>query len=287
MTAARQDVTRLAYGRRGQGEPLVLLHGLGLSRPSWDPVIDLLAPYFDVVAVDLPGHGQSPRQPDRASYTPADLAGAVAELLDQLGLATVHLAGNSLGGWVALELAATGRARSVSAFSPGGLWGRRAPLFVRTTQRQARIAARVAHRLAPEAPRSRWARTVLMAQLSGHPSKVAYSTANQAVSDMATTPGFRDTLRAVESTSFRNGRTIDVPVTVVFGSRDRVLPPVIARRRGQLPAHTRWVEIRGAGHVAMFDDPRSVAALLLHSTGPRARQPTDDRRKGRLSVRGA
>jgi pimeloyl-ACP methyl ester carboxylesterase len=271
--AASQTVSRLAFDRRGTGEPLVLLHGQGLSRRSWDPVVDLLADYFDVIAVDLPGHGESPRQPTGAGNTPSDLARAVAELLDQLAVSTAYVAGNSVGGWVALELARLGRARTVTALAPGGLWGRRAPVFVRTTLRQARINARIAHRLAPRAPRSRWVRTLFMLQLSGHPSKVSYSLAQQAVQDMANAPGFQETLRATERTGFRDGSDIDVPVTVAFGSRDRVLPPVITRRRSQLPSHTRWIEITGAGHVAMFDDPRSVAALLLHSAGPRAGEP--------------
>src|ERR687884_257289 len=64
---------------------------------------------------------------------PADQARAVAELLDELGLESVHVAGNSIGGWVALELARLRRARSVTALSPGGLWGRKAPLFIRAT----------------------------------------------------------------------------------------------------------------------------------------------------------
>src|SRR3954468_16116804 len=168
--AANQIATRLAHDRRGAGEPLVLLHGQGLSRRSWDPVVELRADHFRVIAVDLPGHGRSPRQPAGAGYAPNDLARAVAELLDELGLRTAHVAGNSLGGWIALELGRLGRARTVTALAPAGLWGRRAPLFIRTTLRQARINARIANRLAPRAPRSRWARTLFMAWLSGRPS---------------------------------------------------------------------------------------------------------------------
>jgi pimeloyl-ACP methyl ester carboxylesterase len=263
---------RLAYSRLGRGEPLVLLHGQGLSRRSWDPVIGLLADHFDVLAVDLPGHGDSPRQPKGAGSAPADQARAVAELLDDLGLDSVHVAGNSVGGWVALELARLGRARTVTALSPGGLWGRRAPLFVRTGMRQSRINSRLVRRLAPDAPRSRFVRALFMAQLSGRPAHVPYEAAKTAIHDMASAPGFRETLRAAERTSFRDGAGIDVPVTVAFGSRDRVLPPVAARRRKHLPPHTRWIKIKGSGHVAMFDAPRSVVALLLHSTGPHARQ---------------
>src|SRR4051794_18727343 len=224
--AVRQENTdaRLAYSRLGAGEPLVLLHGQGLSRRSWDPVVTELARERDVIAVDLPGHGDSPRQPQGAGNTPLDQARAVAELLDQLGLASVHVAGNSVGGWVALELGRLQRARTITALSPGGLWGRRAPVVISATMRQSRINARIARRLAPDAPRTRWARALFMAQLSGHPSKVSYAMANRAIHDMATASGFRETLHAAESTGFRGGAVIRVPVTVAFGSRDRVLP---------------------------------------------------------------
>ena len=275
MSLNVQDLvgTRLAYDRLGTGEPLVLLHGQGLSRRSWDPVVAELARERDVIAVDLPGHGESPRQPRGAGNTPLDQARAVAELLDQLGLASVHVAGNSVGGWVALELGRLQRARTVTALSPGGLWGRKAPLFISATMRQSRINAGIVRRLAPGAPRSRPARALFMAQLSGHPSKVPYAMANQAIHDMAGAPGFWETLHAAERTGFRDGGLISVPVTVAFGSRDRVLPPVLTRRRGQLPPQTRWIQIKSAGHVPMFDQPGAVVALLLHGSGPRAAEP--------------
>ena len=265
--------SRLAFTRLGAGEPLVLLHGQGLSRRSWAPVAEELARERDVIAVDLPGHGDSPRQPQGAGNTPADQARAVAELLDELGLPSVHVAGNSVGGWVALELGRLGRARTITALSPGGLWGRRAPLFISTAMRQSRLNARIVRRLAPGAPRSRWARTAFMAQLSGQPSKVPYAMANAAIHDMAAAPGFRETLHGAERTGFRNGGQITVPVTVAFGSRDRVLPPVITRRRHELPPQTRWIRIKGAGHVPMFDEPGAVVALLLHGSGPHAGEP--------------
>src|SRR4051794_739595 len=154
LPAGRQEDigTRLAYSRLGTGQPLVLLHGQGFSRRSWDPVVTELARERDVIAVDLPGHGDSPRQPRGAGNTPLDQARAVAELLDQLGLASVHVAGNSVGGWVALELGRLQRARTVTALSPGGLWGGAAPLFIRATVRQAKVNARVVPRPAPHPP---------------------------------------------------------------------------------------------------------------------------------------
>jgi pimeloyl-ACP methyl ester carboxylesterase len=262
--------SRLAYDRSGHGEPLVLLHGQGFSRRSFDPVVPALAARRDVIAVDLPGHGGSPRQPKGAGNAPRDLAVAVAELLDELELPTVHVAGNSSGGWVALELAKLGRARTVTALAPAGLWRRRAPLHVRAGMRQARLNARIVRRLRPNAPRTRAGRALAASQVSGHPFRMPYEPARDAIHAMATAPGFRETLRALEKDRFSGGAAITVPVTVAFGTRDRVLLPGVARRRDQLPEQARWVRLRGCGHLPMVDDPAATADLLLQASDPDA-----------------
>jgi pimeloyl-ACP methyl ester carboxylesterase len=259
--------SRLAFDRSGHGEPLVLLHGQGFSRRSWDPVIPLLTEHRDVIAVDLPGHGESPRQPRGTGSAPRDLAIAVAELLDELDLPTAHIAGNSSGGWVALELGRLQRARSVTALAPAGLWRRRAPRHIGLGMRQARLNARIVHRLFPNAPRSRAGRALAASQVSGHPFRVPYGPARDTIAAMAEAPGFRETLRALVRTRFTGGAEITVPVTVAFGTRDRVLLPLVSRRRKELPAHTRWIRLRGCGHVPMFDDPRATADLLLEAGG--------------------
>jgi pimeloyl-ACP methyl ester carboxylesterase len=260
--------SRLAYDRNGQGEPLVLLHGQGFSRRTFDPVVPALAARRDVIAVDLPGHGESPRQPKGAGNAPRDLAVAVAELLDELDLPTAHVAGNSSGGWVALELGKMGRARTVTALAPAGLWRRTAPWHIRMGMRQARINARIVRRLLPNAPRTRLGRAFAASQVSGHPFHVPYQPARDTVHAMASAPGFRETLRALEKTRFTGGDAITVPVTVAFGTRDRVLLPGVARRRGQLPEQTRWVRLKGCGHVPMVDDPEATADLLLRASDP-------------------
>ena len=261
--------SRLAFDRTGRGEPLVLLHGQGFSRRSFDPVVPLLAAERDVIAVDLPGHGESPRQPKGAGNAPRDLAVAVGELLDELGLTTAHIAGNSSGGWVALELGRSGRARTVTALAPAGLWRRSAaPLHIRAGMRQSRLSAKVVRRLFPNAPRSRAGRALAAIQVSGHPFHVPYQPARDTVHAMASAPGFRETLRALEKERFTDGGEITVPVTVAWGTRDRVLLPGVARHRDQLPDQTRWVRLRGCGHVPMFDDPDATAALLLQASDP-------------------
>ena len=268
MTASKVQAARLAYDRSGQGEPLVLLHGQGFSRRSFDPVVPALAARRDVIAVDLPGHGESARQPKGAGSAPGDLAVAVAELLDELGLPDVHVAGNSSGGWVALELGKLGRARTVTALAPAGLWRRTAPWHIRAGMRQARLNAKVVRRLLPNAPRTRVGRAFAASQVSGHPFRVPYQPARDTIHAMAEAPGFRTTLRALEKDRFTGGAAITVPVTVAFGTRDRVLLPGVARHRDELPAQTRWVRLRGCGHVPMVDDPDAVADLLLQASDP-------------------
>jgi pimeloyl-ACP methyl ester carboxylesterase len=273
MTDTIDRSTRLAYGRYGSGEPLVLLHGQGLSRRSWEPVIPLLAPLRDVIAVDLPGHGDSRRQADEEGAAPGDLAVAVIELLDDLGLDSPHVAGNSLGGWVALEIARRGRARTVTALSPAGLWRRKAPVYIRTAMRQSRLNAKVVRLFAPDAPRTRLARALFMVTASGKPLAFPYEPARTAVHDMAAAPGFRETLRGLERRRFRDGSAIHVPVTVAFGSRDRVLLRGSGRRTGELPDHARLLTLRGCGHLSMIDDPPMVAALLLEASQSAALEP--------------
>lgn len=259
---------RLAYDRTGHGEPLVLLHGQGFSRRAWDPVVDALAADRDVIAVDLPGHGESRRQPKGTGSAPHDHAVAVAELLDQLDLPTAHVAGNSSGGWVALELGRLQRARTVTALAPAGLWRKRAPWHIRIAMRQVRLNARITRWVAPNAPRNRVVRGVTLAQVSGHPFGLPYEPVRTAIHDMAAAPGFRAALRGLEKRRFEDGAAITVPVTVAFGSRDRVLLPLVARRRDQLPDQTRWVTLPGCGHLPMFDDPGATADLLLRASDP-------------------
>jgi pimeloyl-ACP methyl ester carboxylesterase len=104
--------------RGGNGPPLVLVHGLGLSWRSWQPVLGALEAGHDVVAIDLPGFGESPPLSDGAAPTPSRLADAVESELNRLGFEAPALVGNSLGGWIALELARRRRAASAVVISP-------------------------------------------------------------------------------------------------------------------------------------------------------------------------
>src|ERR1700736_627848 len=106
--------------RGGSGTPLLLLHGISVTWRSWKPVLPLLEAHHDVIAPTLLGHSGAARLAAGVEPSLGALVDAVEAELDRLGLDKVHIAGNSLGGWISLELARRGRARSVVVFSPAG-----------------------------------------------------------------------------------------------------------------------------------------------------------------------
>ena len=255
----------LAFTRRGAGPSLVLLHGIGSARQAWDPVIDALAERFDVLAVDLPGFGGSPVLPAEVEPVPAVLAASVAAFLDAQNVATPHVVGNSLGGWVGLELAAIRPLGSLTLLSPAGLWRGRTPLYNRISLRGTRWLARHFTRIAERLVRYRAGRVVILGQTHGRPTRLSPGYARMAVHAMADGPGFEATMKATEPRCYRAGPPIEAPVTVAFGSRDRLLLPRQSRHLDELPPGTRVESLAGCGHVPMADDPDAVAALIIEA----------------------
>ena len=252
----------LAYSRCGSGEPLVLLHGLGSSRSAWLPVLPILAERFDVIAVDLPGFGDSEPLPTGFEPNPAALAAAVADTLTRLGVDTAHVAGNSLGGWIALELAALWPVRSVTALSPAGLWRGHTPFYCRLALRASRLMTRCFGTALRYVVRWRIGRVVVFGQMIGRPSRMTVEQARTAITAIGTSPGFRAALRATLHRRYLASGRIDVPVTVEFGARDRVLLKRQSRHVDQLPQHAEVLQLPGAGHVPMSDAPEAVAAVI-------------------------
>jgi pimeloyl-ACP methyl ester carboxylesterase len=256
----------LRYSRVGAGQTLVLLHGIGSYRGAWEPVVPALAAEFDVLSVDLPGFGESPPLPAGQEPTPAALAVAVAGLLDELGLDRPHVAGNSLGGWVALELAALRPLASVALLSPAGLWPESTPRYARLSLRAIRGLTHRLERPLNALMRFRAVRSVALAQVYARPGRLTPDQARAAISASGRCPGFLPTLRATADRHYRSTGPIGAPMTVAFGSRDRVLLRRTSRHVEQLPAGARVAALPGCGHVPMSDDPVAVAALLASAT---------------------
>jgi pimeloyl-ACP methyl ester carboxylesterase len=255
MTAAPPD---LNYERAGSGEPVVLLHGIGGELCVWDPVWAALTAERDVIAVDLPGFGRSAALPPDRAPTPRALAGVLDTFLVGLGVDRPHLVGNSLGGWIALELARAGRARSVTALSPAGLWG--APLLARGAPARGRAHV-VVRRLRPVLPfllRSRRVRRLALGHVVADPDRVPYRAALRIVRSYARASAYDATNTAMRQTFFAGAEDIAVPVTLAFGDRDRLVRPV----RLPIPG-ARSLILPGCGHIPMWDDPDLVSRLIL------------------------
>jgi enoyl-CoA hydratase len=262
----------LAYTRSGSGAPLVLLHGIGLNRRSWNPVVPALARQFDVIAVDLPGFGDSALA-SPAQAGPRALAEAVAGLLTELGVTTPHLAGNSLGGWVALELAAIRPVASVTLVDPAGLWRGDAPLYCRISLRTSRWLARHATRLLCRLVNYRAGRALVLGQTHGHPTRLTPAYAREAVTSMGTCPGFEATLAATARCRYLATAPITAPLTLAFGSRDVLLLPRQSRHVDQLPPGTQAETLPGGGHVPMPDAPGAVAELITRTAARAGQAP--------------
>jgi pimeloyl-ACP methyl ester carboxylesterase len=251
----------LGHRRSGSGPPL-LIHGIGLDRHCWEPVRPLLEREREVVAVELPGFGTSPMPAEPPEI--ATFADAVEAFARELGLERPHVAGNSLGGSVALELGARGAARTVCALSPAGFALGRERAFERGCLR---VTLALARRLAPHADRvmaSAAARTLLISQMATRPWAIPAPAAAHMMRSTASAPGFEATIPAFDR--WRPATPI-CPTTVAWAERDRLLlasrqAPRAAR---MLPA-ARHVILAGCGHVPMWDDPEQVAAVLLEAS---------------------
>jgi pimeloyl-ACP methyl ester carboxylesterase len=255
----------VVYERRGTGEPLVLLHGIGHHWQAWLPVLDRLAEAHDVIALDLPGFGASPMPVDGPPGDMAKAVEGVATFLADLGLDRPHAAGNSLGGAMALELACAGLVSSVTAFSPAGFWTPRELRWAIGTLTAHRFGTRVPQPVMRAMFRYGAFRALCFGMICARPGRI---TAEVALSDaLALRDGqaFRAVARAGRSYSFRGAPT--VPVTVAWGTRDKILLyRQAARARAALP-EARHVDLPGCGHVPMGDDPELVASVILATTG--------------------
>ncbi len=255
---------RLNHHRRGSGPPLVLIHGVGHHWQAWQPVIDLLSGDFDVWAVDSPGFGRSAPLPDGVRPTLWAHVDAYEAFFAAQGLDRPHVAGNSMGGAIALELARRGAARSATALSPAGFW---TPGELRYAQLSLGVLAGMPAPLRPgvvRLARTRVGRAALFAQLVARPGRLPADEAAGTLTDAFASPAMAATLEAFDDYEFTAGNELDdARVTVAWGERDYLLPyrRQAPRARAALP-NARHVTLRGAGHVPFSDDPATVAEVI-------------------------
>lgn len=253
------------FEEQGQGRPLVLLHGIGMSSFAWAPVMARLARERRVLAFDTAGFGQTPPLPQGALPTVPNLVRDLRDTLEAIGIhRPVDIAGNSMGGWMALEMARQGLARSVVAISPAGLWHGAPSPVVRHLFQVMRTATRLSPGMARWALKSGVLRDVLLSvPVSLGSRRMSADDAFRVATEFAFAPGFDATVD--NAGAFEGGQSIACPLTVAFGERDWLLT-ASAQHRDQLPAHARWSRPAKWGHVPMWVDPEGVASLILDGT---------------------
>ncbi len=254
------------FERRGGGEPLLLVHGIGSRWQMWEPVMDQLAQQFDVIAVDVPGFAGSPRPPAGTPTGVPSMCALLEGFLTDHGIEKPHVAGNSMGGWIALELAKRGSVRSANGISPAGFHNRAERIYEAALLTSVRASARMSRPLAPWVLASASGRRTTLSWAMAHPERL---TVEQVLGDLDGLIGaswFEPTLKWLVSHAFTGGDLITVPVTITWGEKDRLLLPQQASRALNAIPNARFVHLRDCGHIPTFDDPEQVARAIIEGT---------------------
>jgi len=254
--------------RGGAGPPLVCLHGFTDTWRTWELVLPELERHHDVLAPTLTGHAGGP--PLDGEVSDAVLADGVERAMDAAGFETAHLVGNSLGGYVALQLAERGRARSALAFAPAGGWalgdpamGETLDYFV-TMQRGVKVLAGHADTLLATPEGRRNATRFIVSSYEHIPTElIAHMMLGVARSDVRPLVEY-----AREAGYGLDPERITCPVRVVWGTADALLawPSTAARYREEWVPGAEWIELDGVGHCPQLDVPLEAAQLILDFT---------------------
>ncbi len=254
--------------RGGSGSPLVCLHGFTDTWRTWELVLAQLERHHDVLALTLPGHAGGPPLERRVDEDL--LPDAIERAMDEAGFSDAHIVGNSLGGFLALQLAARDRAKSVVAFAPAGGWARDDDSFKDLLAFQARMqeqlaaSAPLAELLVASTEGRRRATQLIIETFEHIPGElIAHQLLGAAACDVrplveyATHEGWR-----------LEAERICCPVRVVWGTVDKLLiwPSAAARFRDDWLPHADWIELDGAGHCPQLERPLEVAQLILGFT---------------------
>lgn len=256
------------YVRRGQGKPLLLVHGLGSSWRTWQPILDALAAQRAVVAIDLPGFGKSP--PLEGEVSVRTLATAVTRFLDEHDLLGADAVGSSMGARLVLELARRKEVLgTVVSLGPGGFWAG----WERTAyQASLCLSMRLARGLKfamPAIATHEWTRTLLLAQFSPLAHRLSPALVLEEMRSYASAQSFslmlKDFVRGLPLEGSATG-TIAKPVVIGWGRLDKICFPSQAVRAQQLFPDARLHWFDRCGHYPHWDQPEETVRLILETT---------------------
>jgi pimeloyl-ACP methyl ester carboxylesterase len=250
------------HERRGSGSPLVLLHGIGHRWQAWNPVLDRLAEHHEVIALDLPGFGRSGPMPADKNHDLPSTIEVLAEVFEQLGVRNPHVAGNSLGGLIAVEAAGRGIVASATALSPAGFWTGKDQIRAIGTLKLLRAGAAAPRPVGRLLTGNPLLRRTSLAVLYAHPERIDERTARGDLAALRNAPAFNPTLRSGRHLVWKPVQP-NVPLTIAWAEQDRILPVHQAKLAAELLPDADHVLLPGCGHVPMIDDPELVARTIL------------------------
>lgn len=260
-------ICELAFTRRGQGEPLVLLHGIGHRHAAFDPVIDELAQHYDVIAADVPGLGDSPELPKYDAHTVVE---AIVENFEKWGVEKPHVVGNSLGGLLAIALGQSGHARSVTGLSPAGYFRPWSLLQAGATLLPLKIGAYLPKFVLRQAANISLGRFFIGVFLYHRPGRYSPDRVYGDAIAMKQGKGFWPYFARCIPLGFKTPAEVSgaakVPTTIAWGDKDLILNKSQAKLAAAKLTGANFVTLTDCGHVPMGDSPEQVIAAIRETT---------------------
>jgi len=247
---------------------IVLVHGMGSAATAWKPLTPLLLNTYNVITVDLPGHGKTPLNKSQQMDPHSLSTLIVKEVARQFEVTEFDLVGNSWGGWIALEMAAghPDVVKSVTALAPAGFW---LATFVQRYPGTSTLRY-LAKNTAPFAPaflKYEWSRKLGFESVSPRWREFSKELCLDATLAMANSPGYFPAWDGMLKKRFDSKIDPSIPVTIIFGDSDNTLPETTCQERTMAPAHAQWKIIEQCGHAPMWDNPQEVAKEIFAIAG--------------------
>jgi len=243
----------------------VAIHGLGSASTAWDLVQPELSKHFEFITLDLPGHGQA-AMPATLEMSPEAISELLINELQNYGVDQFHLIGNSLGGWIALEMAAAfpKQVLSVTGVAPAGLW------LTPKTHRNGELAisrylAKLTYRFATPISKIKLLRKIGFKLVSPQWEKFSPETCAKAAIAMGSATGYYKLWDAFLGNRFDKDISEDIPVTIIFGDTDYTLPAANSQEKSLAPKHSKWVVLPQSGHAPMWDQVDAVISETLNT----------------------
>ena len=242
---------------------LVLVHGLGSAGSIWKSLVPQLLESFTVYAIDLPGHGDAPFNQGE-EMDPRSLAQAIVNyMVSEMKVEKMHVAGNSLGGWISLEMAAVApdNVLSVTALAPAGLWHEQ-PKRLLPPSLDARILAKISQYFMKTAYRIPALKAIGYKKITHLWRELSFESCRDSVIAMARSKGYMPMWHGANGRRFESDVPEKVKLSVVFGDSDLTLPEEIAQEKSVAPSHSRWIVVDNCAHVIMWNYPRLTVELI-------------------------